>query len=150
MNTFKATVVSVVVGLIVVLSVFGILSVTGCAARQANKLASVTSVPVKTSYAPIQQESTVDKNVIAIEVKEIVNANTGETKVVYEEKFEQPTIVVRGASPGKVFLPDGRTVPQMAHCLTWTDKNGNLFSKEISANARVVYIFPGVVEQVAN
>lgn len=121
----------------------------GCATRQ--NTATTTPVVAKravTTTTPTRPDS-VDRNVTAIQIKEVVNPDTNETKVVYEEQFEQPTTVKRGSYNGKIFLSDGTTVQGMKHCLTWTDKNGNSFHRELTESSRVVYIFAGVTYDVS-
>ena len=85
----------------------------GCAGRETKAVSIVVRPPVlakaSASVVPVRKE-TVDKNVIDVLVKEIVNPVTGETKVVLHldhDKLEQPTTVVRGLVH-REGLPSGR------------------------------------------
>ncbi|MEK7131269.1 MAG: hypothetical protein AAB797_00855 [Patescibacteria group bacterium] len=124
-----------------------VLFMVGCVTGQTKPVSTATPVFAKanTTVTHVQQDI-VKNGVIGIEIKR------ADMRLVYEEEFDQPTTVVRGACPRQSFLPDWRVMPRMEECLVWPiDEIGSISAFALQSDLTVTYIFADVVgEQASN
>lgn len=116
----------------------------GCAAGKSKHASSaaLTFADANAAFVPVEM-GMVKHGVISIKIKRA-------DKIVYEEAFDQPMEVVRGACPRQSFLPDWRVMPRMDDCLVWSFDD-TTFAYGLQADMTVTYVFADIIgEQASN